>query len=155
MASKDLSKKQEKKHNFLWVNFLTRFFLWISAIYNLIVGAYYVNLSKYDGAAIYERFSQLQEVDFEYGIVCCVLFVMFLVCIYLLSSYRRFADVFLYFCYILDIVSTVFYVLLFVYTRKEFAGFAAYKEAFYNIGISLLLLIINMSYFNKRSYAFR
>ena len=155
MSSKDLLNKQETKHNFLWVKFLTRFFLLISAAYNLIASAWYINRSQYQPAAIYEKFPKIQNIDFQYGILCCILFLMFLICIVLLSYYRRYADVFLYFCYMLDIVSTVVYVVLCVYTTKEIGNLGIYKEAFYNIGGCFLLLIINIIYFNKRSYAFR
>lgn len=155
MSSKDLLNKQETKHNFLWVKFLTRFFLWISALYNLLVGAYYIDQAKYNGNAIYEQFAQLQKIDFEYGIVCCILFVMFLTCVVLLSCYRRYADAFLIFCYVLDMVSTIFYILLTIYVKKDIGTFETYKVAIYNICACWLLLIINICYFNKKSHIFR
>lgn len=138
------SNKKPKKMNMAWFKFLVRFLLWVSAAYNLIVGAHYISRNIDDPGSL----------DFEYGILCCVLFVLFLVTIYLLLTYSEHADGFLYTCYVFDILISLLYAFLYM---RENAGcdvlYAAKYQLISAVG-SFVLLIANMIYFSRRDHLF-
>ena len=138
------SNPKNKKKNMFWFKFLVRFLLWVSAIFNLFIGAYYIS----------KNISKPYLLDFQYGMLCCVLFVLFLISIYSLSSFSKHADGLLYFCYIFDILISFLYV--FFYSRANVGCdiFVEVKQALISAGGSLLMLIINMIYFSRRDYMF-
>ena len=138
------SVKKPKKMNMAWFKFLVWFLLWVSAAYNLVVGAYYISKNIDDTNAL----------GFQYGIMCCVLFVLFLVTIYLLITYNKHADGFLYTCYVFDIFISLLYALLYVRANPGCDILICGRDALISAAGSFILLIVNMIYFSRRDHMF-
>ena len=138
------SNKKPKKLNMAWFKFLVYFLLWVSAAFNLFIGAYYISKNIDDAGSL----------GFQYGIMCCVLFVLFLVTTYLLVTYNKHADGFLYTCYVFDIFISLLYAFLYVRANPGCELLVCCRDALISAAGSFVMLITNMIYFSRRDHLF-
>ena len=166
-ASRKKSKKV--KYGVGWLRVLVRFVLWVYAIYNLIIGAMFITDATYDDKAEkFRKLSELSEVaqnNFEYGVVCCLLFVLLLVAIYAIATFKKYADGYSIACFVFGVVCAVSY---FVVQIKGIALFVsgAINPAvidvivgsplvIINLAFGLIMVAINSAYFVRRKHYFR
>ena len=113
-------QKKDKKVKFgvAWLKILVRFVLWIYAGYNLIIGAKFITDAVYnDKTDKFYKFNELSEIaqnNFEYGIVCCLLFILLIIAIYAIATFKKYADGYSIICFIFGAISSVSYYIVYI-----------------------------------------
>lgn len=164
-------KAKKTKYGVGWLKVLVRFVLWVYAIYNLYIGAKFMTDAAYDdNTGKFLKLSSLSELahnDFQYGVLCCVLFIMLLMAIYGIATFKKYADGYSLACFILGVVSSAGYFVVRIKTLglPLFANgginqavvnvFSGNIVVLINLVFSILMLVVNIVYFSGRKHYFR
>ena len=118
----------------------------------------------------FRKFSELSEVaqnNFQYGFVCCLLFVLLIVAIYAIATFKKYADGYSIACFVFGVVCAISYFVvhikalglaLFVSGAINPAVidvFVGSPLVIINLAFGLIMIAINSAYFVRRKHYFR
>ena len=136
-----------------WFKFIIYFQLWAGMLVNLVTAGKYFTGAYYEGNAemVYRFFPALQPLDIVMGVFCLALAVYAVIVQRALAKFRAKGPMMYYLTYIVDTAVTVLYLLIAsiiigqsVFTAEVAGGI---------IG-SLVMLFVNIPYFNNRKHLF-
>lgn len=136
-----------------WFKFIIYFQLWASMLVYLVTAGKYFTGAYYEGSAemVYRFFPALQPLDIVMGVFCLALAVYAVIVQRALAKFRAKGPMMYYLTYIVDTAVTVLYLLIAsiiigqsVFTAEVAGGI---------IG-SLVMLFVNIPYFNNRKHLF-
>ncbi len=139
-----------------WYKWLINFILWLSGILNILAGISQMTGMAYEAegltaAEVYAFFPKLESIDFIYGLGLIVLGVYAIATRYALARYKSFAPIMLYALYAVNLVGAVVYaVMVAPILQVRITKIAEIPSL---IG-TLVMLIINIVYFQKRADLF-
>ncbi len=136
-----------------WFKFIIYFQLWASMLVNLAAAAKYFTGAYYEGNAgmVYDFFPALQPLDIVMGVFCLALAVYAVVVQRALAKFRAKGPMMYYLMYIVSLAGTALYLLIgsIILGQSAFtAGIAG------NFAGMLVMLFINIPYFNNRKHLF-
>ena len=136
-----------------WFKFIIYFQLWASMLVNLAAAAKYFTGAYYEGNAgmVYDFFPALQPLDIVMGVFCLALAVYAVVVKRALAKFRAKGPMMYYLTYIVSTAGTALYLLIgsIILGQSAFtAGIAG------NFAGTLVMLFINIPYFNNRKHLF-
>ena len=136
-----------------WFKFIIYFQLWASMLVYLVTAGKYFTGAYYEGSAemVYRFFPALQPLDIVMGVFCLALAVYAVIVQRALAKFLAKGPMMYYLTYIVDTAVTVLYLLIAsiiigqsVFTAEVAGGI---------IG-SLVMLFVNIPYFNNRKHLF-
>lgn len=136
-----------------WFKFIIYFQLWAGMLVNLVTAGKYFTGAYYEGNAemVYRFFPALQPLDIVMGVVCLALAVYAVVVQRALAKFRAKGPMMYYLMYIVNTAATVLYLLIgsIIIGQSVFTAEVAGRI----IG-SLVMLFVNIPYFNNRKHLF-
>ena len=136
-----------------WFKFIIYFQLWASMLVNLAAAAKYFTGAYYEGNAgmVYDFFPALQPLDIVMGVFCLALAVYAVVVQRALAKFRAKGPMMYYLIYIVSTAGTVLYLLIasIILGQSVFTA-----EVAGSIIGSLVMIFINIPYFNNRKHLF-
>lgn len=136
-----------------WFKFIIYFQLWAGMLVNLVTAGKYFTGAYYEGNAemVYRVFPALQPLDIVMGVVCLALAVYAVVVQRALAKFRAKGPMMYYLMYIVNTAATVLYLLI----GSIIIGQSAFTaEVAGSIIGSLVMLFVNIPYFNNRKHLF-
>lgn len=136
-----------------WFKFIIYFQLWASMLVNLVTAGKYFTGAYYEGNAemVYRFFPALQPLDIVMGVVCLALAVYAVVVQRALAKFRAKGPMMYYLMYIVNTAVTVLYLLI----GSIIIGQSAFTaEVAGSIIGSIVMLFVNIPYFNNRKHLF-
>ena len=136
-----------------WFKFIIYFQLWAGMLVNLVTAGKYFTGAYYEGNAemVYRVFPALQPLDIVMGVVCLALAVYAVVVQRALAKFRAKGPMMYYLMYIVNTAVTVLYLLI----GSIIIGQSAFTaEVAGSIIGSLVMLFVNIPYFNNRKHLF-
>ena len=136
-----------------WFKFIIYFQLWASMLVNLVTAGKYLTGAYYEGSAemVYDFFPALQPLDIVMGVVCLALAVYAVVVQRALAKFRAKGPMMYYLMYIVNTAVTVLYLLI----GSIIIGQSAFTaEVAGSIIGSIVMLFVNIPYFNNRKHLF-
>lgn len=136
-----------------WFKFIIYFQLWAGMLVNLVTAGKYFTGAYYEGNAemVYRFFPALQPLDIVMGIICLALAVYTVVVQRALAKFRAKGPMMYYLMYIVDTAVTVLYLII----GSIIIGQSAFSaEVAGSFAGSLIMLFINIPYFNNRKHLF-
>ena len=136
-----------------WFKFIIYFQLWAGMLVNLVTAGKYFTGAYYEGNAemVYCVFPALQPLDIVMGVVCLALAVYAVVVQRALAKFRAKGPMMYYLMYIVNTAATVLYLLI----GSIIIGQSAFTaEVAGSIIGSLVMLFVNIPYFNNRKHLF-
>ena len=136
-----------------WFKFIIYFQLWASMLVNLVTAGKYLTGAYYEGSAemVYDFFPALQPLDIVMGVVCLALAVYAVVVQRALAKFRAKGPMMYYLMYIVNTAVTVLYLLI----GSIIIGQSAFTaEVAGSIIGSIVMIFINIPYFNNRKHLF-
>ena len=136
-----------------WFKFIIYFQLWAGMLVNLVTAGKYFTGAYYEGNAemVYRFFPALQPLDIVMGVVCLALAVYAVVVQRALAKLRAKGPMMYYLMYIVNTAATVLYLLI----GSIIIGQSAFTaEVAGSIIGSLVMLFVNIPYFNNRKHLF-
>ena len=127
--------------------------LWAGMLVNLVTAGKYFTGAYYEGNAemVYRVFPALQPLDIVMGVVCLALAVYAVVVQRALAKFRAKGPMMYYLMYIVNTAATVLYLLI----GSIIIGQSAFTaEVAGSIIGSLVMLFVNIPYFNNRKHLF-
>ena len=141
-----------------WFKFLIYFLMWINALSLFVTGFRMVTGTLYEENirdAVYATFSGLKTVDVLFGLVFIVLAVAIIYDRFRLAGfYQNGPKLYLLF-YGINLAASVIYYLAVLGILGEDAKYVDNQSVIISIVTSLVMLIINKIYFDKRKELFR
>ena len=136
-----------------WFKFIIYFQLWASMLVYLVTAGKYLTGAYYEGSAemVYDFFPALQPLDIVMGVVCLALAVYAVVVQRALAKFRAKGPMMYYLMYIVNTAVTVLYLLI----ASIIIGQSAFTaEVAGSIIGSIVMLFVNIPYFNNRKHLF-
>lgn len=136
-----------------WFKFIIYFQLWAGMLVNLVTAGKYFTGAYYEGNAemVYRFFPALQPLDIVMGVVCLALAVYAVVVQRALAKFRAKGPMMYYLMYIVNTAVTVLYLLI----ASIIIGQSAFTaEVAGSIIGSIVMLFVNIPYFNNRKHLF-
>ena len=136
-----------------WFKFIIYFQLWAGMLVNLVTAGKYFTGAYYEGNAemVYRFFPALQPLDIVMGVVCLALAVYAVVVQRALAKFRAKGPMMYYLMYIVNTAATVLYLLI----GSIIIGQSAFTaEVAGSIIGSIVMLFVNIPYFNNRKHLF-
>ena len=136
-----------------WFKFIIYFQLWASMLVNLVTAGKYFTGAYYEGNAemVYRFFPALQPLDIVIGVICLALAVYAVVVQRALAKFRARGPMMYYLTYIVNTAVTVFYLII----GSIIIGQSAFSaEVIGSLAGSLVMLFVNIPYFNNRKHLF-
>lgn len=136
-----------------WFKFIIYFQLWAGMLVNLVTAGKYFTGAYYEGNAemVYRFFPALQPLDIVMGVVCLALAVYAVVVQRALAKFRAKGPMMYYLMYIVNTAVTVLYLLI----GSIIIGQSAFTaEVAGSIIGSIVMLFVNIPYFNNRKHLF-
>ena len=136
-----------------WFKFIIYFQLWAGMLVNLVTAGKYFTGAYYEENAemVYRVFPALQPLDIVMGIFCLALAVYAVVVQRALAKFRAKGPMMYYLMYIVNTAVTVLYLLI----GSIIIGQSAFTaEVAGSIIGSLVMLFVNIPYFNNRKHLF-
>ena len=136
-----------------WFKFIIYFQLWAGMLFNLVTAGKYFTGAYYEGNAemVYNFFPALQPLDIVMGVLCLALAVYAVVVQRALAKFRAKGPMMYYLMYIVNTAATVLYLLI----GSIIIGQSAFTaEVAGSIIGSLVMLFVNIPYFNNRKHLF-
>ena len=136
-----------------WFKFIIYFQLWASMLVYLVTAGKYFTGAYYEGSAemVYDFFPALQPLDIVMGVFCLALAVYAVVVQRALAKFRAKGPMMYYLMYIVNTAATVLYLLI----GSIIIGQSAFTaEVAGSIIGSLVMLFVNIPYFNNRKHLF-
>ena len=136
-----------------WFKFIIYFQLWASMLVYLVTAGKYLTGAYYEGNAemVYRFFPALQPLDIVMGVVCLALAVYAVVVQRALAKFRAKGPMMYYLMYIVNTAVTVLYLII----GSIIIGQSAFTaEVAGSIIGSLVMIFINIPYFNNRKHLF-
>ena len=136
-----------------WFKFIIYFQLWAGMLVNLVTAGKYFTGAYYEGNAemVYRFFPALQPLDIVMGVVCLALAVYAVVVQRALAKFRAKGPMMYYLMYIVNTAVTVLYLII----GSIIIGQSAFTaEVAGSIIGSIVMLFVNIPYFNNRKYLF-
>ena len=136
-----------------WFKFIIYFQLWASMLVNLVTAGKYLTGAYYEGSAemVYDFFPALQPLDIVMGVVCLALAVYAVVVQRALAKFRAKGPMMYYLMYIVNTAVTVLYLII----GSIIIGQSAFTaEVAGSIIGSIVMLFVNIPYFNNRKHLF-
>ena len=136
-----------------WFKFIIYFQLWAGMLVNLVTAGKYFTGAYYEGNAemVYRFFPALQPLDIVMGVVCLALAVYAVVVQRALAKFRAKGPMMYYLMYIVNTAVTVLYLII----GSIIIGQSAFTaEVAGSIIGSLVMLFVNIPYFNNRKHLF-
>lgn len=140
-----------------WFKFLIYFALFAGAVLNVVQGVLFLTGANYEGAAelVYAVFSDLEIVDKGCGIALIVLAVLQIITRFRLAGFKRGAGGLVMLCYAAIAVIETAYIAGFAASVPEYVFESVdISGAAGSIVISVVMLIVNATYFSKRKALF-
>lgn len=142
-----------------WFKILTRFALTVAGMLMLLLGMLDLmglpySMQGYDTSLLYTKIPLLFMVDTIYGVLCCILGVMYFITCTKLIRFRKSGPVLLYITYGLNILFPVIYAAV---TRYYVAPIGSPLLGLTEIGelVGMLAgIALNVVYFTKRKHMF-
>ena len=136
-----------------WFKFIIYFQLWAGMLVNLVTAGKYLTGAYYEGNAemVYRFFPALQPLDIVMGVVCLALAVYAVIVQRALAKFRAKGLMMYYLMYIVSTAGTVLYLLIasIILGQSVFTA-----EVAGSIIGSLVMIFINIPYFNNRKHLF-
>ena len=136
-----------------WFKFIIYFQLWAGMLVNLVTAGKYFTGAYYEGNAemVYRFFPALQPLDIVMGVVCLALAVYAVVVQRALAKFRAKGPMMYYLMYIVNTAVTVLYLII----GSIIIGQSAFTaEVAGSIIGSIVMLFVNIQYFNNRKHLF-
>ena len=136
-----------------WFKFIIYFQLWAGMLVNLVTAGKYFTGAYYEGNAemVYRFFLALQPLDIVMGVVCLALAVYAVVVQRALAKFRAKGPMMYYLMYIVNTAVTVLYLII----GSIIIGQSAFTaEVAGSIIGSIVMLFVNIPYFNNRKHLF-
>ena len=136
-----------------WFKFIIYFQLWAGMLVNLVTAGKYFTGAYYEGNAemVYRFVPALQPLDIVMGVVCLALAVYAVVVQRALAKFRAKGPMMYYLMYIVNTAVTVLYLII----GSIIIGQSAFTaEVAGSIIGSLVMLFVNIPYFNNRKHLF-
>lgn len=136
-----------------WFKFIIYFQLWAGMLVNLVTAGKYFTGAYYEGNAemVYRFFPALQPLDIVMGVVCLALAVYAVVVQRALAKFRAKGPMMYYLMYIVNTAVTVLYLII----GSIIIGQSAFTaEVAGSIIGSIVMIFINIPYFNNRKHLF-
>ena len=136
-----------------WFKFIIYFQLWAGMLVNLVTAGKYFTGAYYEGNAemVYRFFPALQPLDIVMGVVCLALAVYAVVVQRALAKFRAKGPMMYYLMYIVNTAVTVLYLII----GSIIIGQSAFTaEVAGSIIGSIVMLFVNIPYFNNRKHLF-
>ena len=136
-----------------WFKFIIYFQLWAGMLVNLVTAGKYFTGAYYEGSAemVYRFFPALQPLDIVMGVVCLALAVYAVVVQRALAKFRAKGPMMYYLMYIVNTAVTVLYLII----GSIIIGQSAFTaEVAGSIIGSIVMLFVNIPYFNNRKHLF-
>ena len=136
-----------------WFKFIIYFQLWASMLVYLVTAGKYFTGAYYEGSAemVYDFFPALQPLDIVMGVFCLALAVYAVVVQRALAKFRAKGPMMYYLMYIVSTAGTVLYLLI----ASIIIGQSAFTaEVAGSIIGSIVMIFINIPYFNNRKHLF-
>ncbi len=136
-----------------WFKFSIYFQLWAGMLVNLVTAGKYFTGAYYEGNAemVYRFFPALQPLDIVMGVVCLALAVYAVVVQRALAKFRAKGPMMYYLMYIVNTAVTVLYLII----GSIIIGQSAFTaEVAGSIIGSIVMLCVNIPYFNNRKHLF-
>lgn len=136
-----------------WFKFIIYFQLWAGMLVNLVTVGKYFTGAYYEGNAemVYRFFPALQPLDIVMGVVCLALAVYAVVVQRALAKFRAKGPMMYYLMYIVNTAVTVLYLII----GSIIIGQSAFTaEVAGSIIGSIVMLFVNIPYFNNRKHLF-
>lgn len=136
-----------------WFKFIIYFQLWAGMLVNLVTAGKYFTGAYYEGNAemVYDFFPALQPLDIVMGVVCLALAVYAVVVQRALAKFRAKGPMMYYLMYIVNTAVTVLYLII----GSIIIGQSAFTaEVAGSIIGSIVMLFVNIPYFNNRKHLF-
>ena len=136
-----------------WFKFIIYFQLWASMLVYLVTAGKYFTGAYYEGSAemVYDFFPALQPLDIVMGVFCLALAVYAVVVQRALAKFRAKGPMMYYLIYIVSTEGTVLYLLIGSIILGQSAFTAETAGSFLG---ALVMLFINIPYFNNRKHLF-
>ena len=136
-----------------WFKFIIYFQLWAGMLVNLVTAGKYFTGAYYEGNAemVYRFFPALQPLDIIMGVVCLALAVYAVVVQRALAKFRAKGPMMYYLIYIVSTAGTVLYLLIGSIILGQSAFTAETAGSFLG---ALVMIFINIPYFNNRKHLF-
>lgn len=136
-----------------WFKFIIYFQLWAGMLVNLVTAGKYFTGAYYEGNAemVYRFFPALQPLDIVMGVVCLALAVYAVVVQRALAKFRAKGPMMYYLMYIVNTAATVLYLIIgsIIIGQSVFTA-----EVAGSIIGSIVMLFVNIPYFNNRKHLF-
>ena len=136
-----------------WFKFIIYFQLWAGMLVNLVTAGKYFTGAHYEGKAemVYRVFPALQPLDIVLGVVCLALAVYTVVVQRALAKFRAKGPMMYYLMFIVNTAVTVLSLLIasIIIGQSVFTA-----EVAGSIIGSLVMIFINIPYFNNRKHLF-
>ena len=136
-----------------WFKFIIYFQLWAGMLVNLVTAGKYFTGAYYEGNAemVYRFFPALQPLDIVMGVVCLALAVYAVVVQRALAKFRAKGPMMYYLMFIVNTAVTVLSLLI----ASIIIGQSAFTaEVAGSIIGSIVMLFVNIPYFNNRKHLF-
>ena len=136
-----------------WFKFIIYFQLWAGMLVNLVTAGKYFTGAYYEGNAemVYRFFPALQPLDIVMGVVFLALAVYAVVVQRALAKFRAKGPMMYYLMYIVNTAVTVIYLII----GSIIIGQSAFTaEVAGSIIGSIVMLFVNIPYFNNRKHLF-
>ena len=136
-----------------WFKFIIYFQLWAGMLVNLVTAGKYFTGAYYEGNAemVYRFFPALQPLDIVMGVFCLALAVYAVVVQRALAKFRAKGPMMYYLMYIVNTAVTVLYLII----GSIIIGQSAFTaEVAGSIIGSIVMIFINIPYFNNRKHLF-
>ena len=136
-----------------WFKFIIYFQLWASMLVYLVTAGKYLTGAYYEGSAemVYDFFPALQPLDIVMGVFCLALAVYAVVVQRALAKFRAKGPMMYYLMYIVNTAVTVLYLII----GSIIIGQSAFTaEVAGSIIGSIVMLFVNIPYFNNRTHLF-
>ncbi len=136
-----------------WFKFLIYFSLFFSCLVNVVTGINYLTGNIYISQGVtanlvYAIFPSMKGFDLFNGIACFALGVFAIITRFALAKYKKSGPMFLYSLYVANAVVALIYGI---------GATVALGEVAFNpisIGGTVLMIVLNVVYFNKRKHLF-
>lgn len=141
------------RRGMMWFKFIIYFQLWAGMLVNLVTAGKYFTGAYYEGNAemVYRFFPALQPLDIVMGVVCLALAVYAVVVQRALAKFRAKGPMMYYLMYIVNTAVTVLYLII----GSIIIGQSAFTaEVAGSIIGSIVMLFVNIPYFNNRKHLF-
>ena len=136
-----------------WFKFIIYFQLWAGMLVNLVTAGKYFTGAYYEGNAemVYRFFPALQPLDIVMGVFCLALAVYAVIVQRALAKFRAKGPMMYYLMYIVNTAVTVLYLII----GSIIIGQSAFTaEVAGSIIGSIVMLFVNIPYFNNRKHLF-